>query len=301
MKSSFAQQIKRSGPPGLSDADRKQISVLVVEPEISMRNSLRQMIVRLGIGTVSDAPDHVQALKKFEERRFSHIIFEAKKTSMPSGDFLSKILELDDTTIAIPSSWEPNVDDVFGLLMLGARGFIVKPFTEDSIDESLIMATKGEPIADAILFAKDRNEALAALVLTQVDKLAMTLRQSQQFETARRDLPRRVAGLKRSVEIGKLFARGGPDRLQDAMIEFCLERSNGPATRLGRLRKRLVARKQVKEDAPSVNTESAAEASSTATNEAPTQDSATTAEATHSNEDANVAEKIPNLAERLQG
>jgi two-component system chemotaxis response regulator CheY len=250
MASSFAQQFKRSGPPVLSDADRKQASVLVVEPEASMRNSLRQMLVRLGIGQVSDAPDHLQALKKFEERRFTHVIFEAKKTSMPSGEFLAKLLDLDDTTVAIPSSWDPSVDDVFGLLTQGARGYLVKPFTEISIDESMIMATKGEPIADAILFAKDRNEALAALVMTQVDKLAITLRQSQHFETARRDLPRRVAGLRRAIDIGKTFARGGPESLVDAMIEFCLERSNGPATRLGRLRKRLVAKKQPKPGDP---------------------------------------------------
>lgn len=215
-----------------------------------MRNSLRQMLVRLGIGQVSDAPDHLQALKKFEERRFTHVIFEAKKTSMPSGEFLAKLLDLDDTTVAIPSSWDPSVDDVFGLLTQGARGYLVKPFTEISIDESMIMATKGEPIADAILFAKDRNEALAALVMTQVDKLAITLRQSQHFETARRDLPRRVAGLRRAIDIGKTFARGGPESLVDAMIEFCLERSNGPATRLGRLRKRLVAKKQPKPGDP---------------------------------------------------
>jgi two-component system chemotaxis response regulator CheY len=239
----FAQQFKRSGPAKFTDAERKNASILVIEPEASLRNSLRQMLIRLGYGTVSDASDHIQALKKFEERRFSHVIFEAKKTSMPTTDFLTKIIELDSSVITIPASWEPNVDDVFGLLIIGARGFIVKPFTEESVDESIIMASKGEPISDAILYAKDRNEALASLIMTQLDKLATTLRQSQHFETARREIPRRTAGLRRTMDIGRTFARGGPDKLLESLVEFCLERSDGPATRLGRLRKRLVGRK----------------------------------------------------------
>jgi len=201
------------------------------------------MLIRLGYGTVSDAADHVQALKKIEERRFSHIIFEAKRTSMPSNDFLTKVIELDSTVFSIATSWEPNVDDVFGLLIIGARGFIVKPFTEESVDESIIMASKGEPISDAILYAKDRNEALASLIMTQLDKLATTLRQSVHFETARREIPRRAAGLRRTMNIGRTFARGGPEKLLDSLVDFCLERSDGPATRLGRLRKRLVTRK----------------------------------------------------------
>jgi two-component system chemotaxis response regulator CheY len=239
----FAQQFKRGGPAKFTDAERKNASILVIEPEASLRNSLRQMLIRLGYGTVSDASDHIQALKKFEERRFTHIIFEAKKTSMPTTEFLTKVIELDSAVITIPASWEPNVDDVFGLLIIGARGFIVKPFTEESVDESIIMASKGEPISDAILYAKDRNEALASLIMTQLDKLATTLRQSQHFETARREIPRRTAGLRRTMDIGRTFARGGPEKLLESLVEFCLERSDGPATRLGRLRKRLVGRK----------------------------------------------------------
>jgi len=249
----FAQQFKRGGPATLTDAERKNASILVVEPEASLRNSLRQMLIRLGYGTVSDASDHVQALKKIEERRFSHVIFEAKRTSMPANDFLTKVIELDSSVVSIATSWEPNVDDVFGLLIIGARGFIVKPFTEESVDESIIMASKGEPISDAILYAKDRNEALASLIMTQLDKLATTLRQSVHFETARREIPRRTAGLRRTMDIGRTFARGGPEKLLESLVDFCLERSDGPATRLGRLRKRLVGRKsqnQSKEEVP---------------------------------------------------
>lgn len=240
---SFEKLYKRAGALVLSDEERRKASILVIEPELTVKNTIRQMLTGLGFGTVSDATDHAQALKKFAERPFTHIIFEAKRTNMPAIDFLAKVLEVGNNTICIPSSWEPNVDDVFNLLVLGARGYLVKPFTQDSLDEALLMASKGEPISDAVLHARNRNEALASLILTAVDRLATTLRQAEQFETAQREVPRRIAGLKRAVDIGKTFADGGDLKLLDCLIGLCSERGNGPATKLGRLRRRLDERK----------------------------------------------------------
>lgn len=245
---SFEKLLQRSGPVTLTDRERRKVHVLVVEPEAAVRNSMRQMLSVLGFGQVSDSPDHVQALKKFEERPFTHVIFEAKRTTMPAKEFLSRVLELCETTIAIPSSWEPNVDDVFDLLITGARGYLVKPITESSLDDALVMSTKGEPISDAILYAKNRNDALAALAITALDKAAATVRQAAQFETAKREVPRRLQGLKRAIDIGHTFAEGGTPAFIEAVVSLCLERANGPATRLGRLRKRLESKKQHAQD-----------------------------------------------------
>jgi hypothetical protein len=60
-----------------------------------------------------------------------------------------------------------------------------------------------------------------------------------QFETAKREIPKALGTLRRSAELAKTFAKGGEDGLIEAMEKFCIERSKGPATRLGRLRKRL--------------------------------------------------------------
>ena len=154
-------------------------------------------------------------------------------------EWLAKVFEYDATVIALPSSSNPSVDDVFDLLVIGAKGYLVKPFTIDTVDQAVLMATKGEPIADAVLQARDRNEALVAIMMSSLDKLATTYRQSLQFETAKRELPRALAMLKRSSELAHTFAKGGEEGLIEALERFCIERSKGPATRLGRLRKRL--------------------------------------------------------------
>jgi DNA-binding NarL/FixJ family response regulator len=194
-------------------------------------------------GGVSDVANHLQGIQKIQERKFTHVIFDAKPTNMPGAEFVTKVLELDEDIIAIPASSEPTIDDVFNLLTLGANGFLVKPFT---LEDALVMATKGEPISDAILYAKDRNEALVSLELTALDNFMIVRRQSEQFETARRELPRTWKHFQRAAEIAKMFAEGGEEQLVERLVEFCVQRAEGPASRLGRVRERMMGRRRKK-------------------------------------------------------
>jgi DNA-binding NarL/FixJ family response regulator len=223
----------------LTASERQKSAVLVVEPDNQERHNLRNALKTLGYGTIGDASSHAAALERMSDRKFSHIVFDAKKTNMPPKEFCQKVFEIDSAIIAIPSSLEPNVDDVFELLILGAKGYVVKPFTVDALDRAIVQATKGEPIADAVLKAKDRNEALVAIMMSSLDKAATVLRQASQFETAKREIPRAVARLHRAAELAKTFAKDGDAGLLIAMETFCIERSKGPASKLGRLRKRL--------------------------------------------------------------
>jgi two-component system chemotaxis response regulator CheY len=223
----------------MSDAERSTSSILLVEPEPTDRNLMRTMLKGLGFTTITESPNHLASLEKFEGRKFTHVIFDAKKGNYPLRDWFSQVIEFAPSIIAIPSSANPSVDDVFELLLLGARGYLVKPFTRDTLDLSVVMATKGEPIADCVKQAKDRNEALVAIMMSSLDRLATVQRQASQFETARREVPRAQAALRRAQDLALTFAKGGEDGLIRALERFCVEKSRGPATRLGRLRKRL--------------------------------------------------------------
>lgn len=223
----------------MSAIERSRASVLVMEIDGNDRNNLRNAIKTLGFGGITDAPSHSAALEKLNDRKFTHVIFDAKKSNMPPKDFLAKVFEANPLTIAIASSSEPNVDDVFDLLIMGAKGYLCKPFTIETVDLAIVSATKGEPIAEAVLQAKDRNEALVAIMMGSLDKAATILRQASQFETAKREIPKAMATFRRSAELARTFAKDGENGLILAMEKFCIERSKGPATRLGRLRKRL--------------------------------------------------------------
>ena len=235
--------------PKLNDKERQAISIMIVDPDQSMRNVLRGILTTLGFGGISDAPDNVTALQKFEQREFTHVIFDCKSNKTTSREFLTKLFEYDEDIVAIPTSFEPSVDDVFDLLVLGARGYLVKPANEESVEDAIVMATKAEPLSDAILNARDRNEALVSLIMTNVDKMATIMRQSKQFETAKRELARAKLAFKRSVDIAIHFAKGGPEQLLEKIVEFSVQRGEGPASKLGRARKRRGVKKK-KDDAP---------------------------------------------------
>ncbi len=226
-------------PYTMSPTERSKACILIVDGDANDRNNLRTAVKQLGFGQFTDAPNHLAALERLDDRRFTHVIFEAKSSNMPSKEFLAKIFSSYPQAVCIPTSFNPNVDEVFDMLIMGAKGFLVKPFTADSVDDAICSATKGEPISSAVLNAKDRNEALVAILMGSLDKTATILRQAQQFETAKRDIPRSLLTLKRSAELAKLFCKGGNDGMIESIEKFCIERSKGPATRLGRLRRRL--------------------------------------------------------------
>lgn len=224
----------------MSPVERASCTVLVVENDPGDANHMREALKSLGFTSVFDAPNHHIALEKLASRQFTHIIFDARKNpSYPMRAWLTKVFEIDSSIIALPASANPNVDDVFDLLVVGARGYLVKPFTFEGVDSAVVMATKGEPISDSVLGAKDRNEALVAMMMTSVDRLATVFRQAKQFETAKRALPQAMAALSRAADLAHTFAKGGEEGLITSLENFCIKQSHGPATRLGRLRKRL--------------------------------------------------------------
>lgn len=225
--------------PALSDIERRKAKILLVDPDPNIRNTLRQALVSLGFMTIADAADPAAALQKMDELEFTHVIFDVRKGQGAAKDFLTAVLEQDDRVVAIPSSWDPTIDDVFDLLLFGARGYLVKPFTSGTLDEAICWATKGEPISDSILYARSRNEALASLVLTTLDKLAIIMSQARHFETAKRELPRRNLVFRRAVEVAMTFAEGGQDAIVTEIMQSLLSKASGPTARLGSARKRL--------------------------------------------------------------
>ncbi len=232
----------------LTPKERKKISVLVIESDPDTRQNLRACLQKLGYGSAYFVGDHLAGEKVIAERPFTHIIFEAATTTMPPDAFLTKALTYDSKIIALASSSSPAVDDVFELLRIGARGFLAKPVSVESVDLALLMATKGERFSETILNSKNRNEAFAALAAATLDKAATALRQSKDFATARRDYPHFMGDLRNSVRLGATFAKGGEEQFREDMIEFFVALAQGPASRLGRLRKRLRKQRRVPGD-----------------------------------------------------
>ena len=227
-----------SGSQSFSQS-RAGIAVLVVFSNGTTSNQVRQALKTLGMTKISTAPSHVAGLDRVRTRTFPLIIHEAKSTDMPTLEFVEQVLQMDENTTIIPVSGEPRVDDIFGLLRAGARGYLALPFTVDTMEEVLTRAKEGPPLSEAVLTAPDRNAALVGVILNNLYRLSVVMRQSKEFESAAREVERQGYAFAESVELARLFCEGGEEALVEKIIEACIARANTAATRLGRTRKKL--------------------------------------------------------------
>lgn len=233
------------GKVEMTQEERRKSVVLIVEPDDIDRDGLRSAFQTLGYKGISCVADHASGLKKHLDRHFTHVVFSAKDTNISAKEFLSRLLRFDKKIIAIPTSSQPSIDNVFRLLQMGARGFLAKPFTAQSVDDAVTLATKGDPICEELLHVKDCDEAFAAMMATRLDIMADTLRDAERYEIARKGIQAASLALRRSVELAKAFSEGGEDVLLNKLEEFCLKRSEQPATKLGRLRKKLQNKRRI--------------------------------------------------------
>jgi DNA-binding NarL/FixJ family response regulator len=225
----------------MSPQERSRASILLVEQDRIERQNLKSLIGNLGYSKLIDTAKHSLAIQRLGEpdNFFSHVIFDARPTDMNPTDFLREVLDIQPNLICIACSVNPNLDDVFQLLVSGARGFMLKPFTLDAIDTSIIVATKSEPLAPAVREAQDRNEALATIVLSAVDKAAELHKQARILPAAEKELGKAHQQMAEAMELARMFAKGEDLGLASSIEQYCIEKSKGPSTKLGMLRKRL--------------------------------------------------------------
>lgn len=228
---------------------RQNIQVLVVTANGTTSNQVRQAIKTCGFSSVSAAPSHIAAIDKIRSRDFPLILFDAVPSGMPTVDFVVQTLEMDPNSIMIPISGEPQVDDVFGLLRNGARGFLALPFTVTTLEDVVMRATEGPPLSDAVLNAPDRNAALVGVVLNNLYRVSVLMRQAREFPSAARELERQQIMLVESMDLARLFCEGGDEALLDKIVEGCINRANTAATRLGRTRQKLKKQREVGDEA----------------------------------------------------
>ena len=152
-----------------SEKERQALSVLVIEPDEASLSSMRASLLGLNFGTVSAVADAHSAKKKMNERKFSHIVLSTLTSDIAVEHLIPALLEENEGLNIIVASSQPELNQVFDLLVLGARGFIVKPFTEESLDYALAVATKSDPISPALLKSPDRNKTLVELLMNNLD------------------------------------------------------------------------------------------------------------------------------------
>ena len=122
----------------LASADKSK-PVLVVDDFKTMRRIVRQALKGMGFQSIDEAEDGKIALQKLQQGSYQLIISDWNMPNMMGIDLL-KAVRADTRLRAIPVlmlTAESQKENVLEAARAGVSNYIVKPFTQDQLEEKL--------------------------------------------------------------------------------------------------------------------------------------------------------------------
>lgn len=111
--------------------------VLVVDDAAFMRISIRNIISKNGYQVVGEAGNGAEAVQKYTELRPDITTMDITMPDVNGLDALKQIRKIDPGAVIIMVSALGQESMVRDAVMAGAKGFVVKPFKEETIMAAL--------------------------------------------------------------------------------------------------------------------------------------------------------------------
>lgn len=116
--------------------------ILLVDDAVFMRMKLKDILEKNGYEVVGEAQNGVEAIEKYKSEKPDLVTMDITMPEMDGVTALRKIKELDPKAKVIMCSAMGQQSMVMDAIQAGAIDFIVKPFDNDRVIESLNKATK---------------------------------------------------------------------------------------------------------------------------------------------------------------
>jgi two-component system chemotaxis response regulator CheY len=113
--------------------------ILVVDDFSTMRRIVRNLLKEIGYVNSDEAEDGERALQKLRSEKFDLVLSDWNMPNMTGIDLL-KAIRADDAIKDIPVlmiTAEARKENIIDAAEAGASGYIVKPFTANTLDEKL--------------------------------------------------------------------------------------------------------------------------------------------------------------------
>jgi len=117
----------------------KNINILVVDDFSTMRRIIGGVLKKLGFRNIEEAEDGSIALAKLKQSDYQFIISDWNMPNMPGIDLLKAVradARLKDIPFLMVTA-EAKKDEVSAALEAGVTGYVVKPFTPDSLESKI--------------------------------------------------------------------------------------------------------------------------------------------------------------------
>jgi two-component system, chemotaxis family, chemotaxis protein CheY len=111
--------------------------VMVVDDATFMRESLKLMLKKNGYEIAGEAENGEMAIRKYQELRPDLVTMDITMPEMDGVAALKKIKEIDSNAKVIMISALGQESFIREAVLLGAKGFIVKPFKEQHVMEAI--------------------------------------------------------------------------------------------------------------------------------------------------------------------
>lgn len=111
--------------------------ILVVDDATFMRLSLKNMIDKNGFEVVGEAENGIKAVNMYKKLKPDIVTMDITMPKMEGIEALEKILEIDPKANVLMVSALGQETKIRQAVIIGAKGFIVKPFKEDDLIKAL--------------------------------------------------------------------------------------------------------------------------------------------------------------------
>ncbi len=133
----------------------KKIKIIVVDDELSIRESLRGWLQQDGY-QVETAAGGAEALAKSAENRFDIVLIDVKMPEMDGLTLLKKMKELDADVAIIMMTAHGAIRDAVEAMKLGAYDYLLKPFDLEELSLTIDKLVQMQTLAMENLALKER-------------------------------------------------------------------------------------------------------------------------------------------------
>jgi len=115
------------------------MKILVVDDFSTMRRIIKNLLRDLGFNNTSEADDGITALPMLKSRKFDFLVTDWNMPGM-TGIELLKAVRADPNLVSLPVlmvTAEQKRDQIVEAAQAGVNGYIVKPFTAETLKEKI--------------------------------------------------------------------------------------------------------------------------------------------------------------------
>lgn len=117
-----------------------EMKFLIVDDFSTMRHIIRDLLKEMGCNNVDEARDGAEALVMLRREHYDFVVSDINMPNMNGFD-LVKAIKADDTLKHLPVlmiTLTANKEEILKAAQCGADGYVVKPFTKETLEHKLM-------------------------------------------------------------------------------------------------------------------------------------------------------------------